>query len=358
MHEALSVAQKRIAELESENFNLKNKIQNDDHDVMVNHFFKLEVEHLNLQLKYAIDIEPIPPRIRNNREVYLDYLKHLKEIVETLREIVEEAKPDLTFFCVFGALCYPTNDSEDLGKLQPTIDIGIFVGYAPSRKGYRIYNKRTRRIMETIHVHINELTEPMAPVQLSTRPAPTFLTPRQINSRLVPNPVPASPYVPPTNKDLEILFQPMFGKYLEPPHVERLISHALAAPVPVNTVGVVAEPTIVEDNLIAPIDNDPFINMFAPEPSSEASSLGDISSAKLTYIYKIKLDEYGDVLKNKARLVAMGYRQEEGIDFKESFAPVARIEAIKIVIANDANKNMIIYQIDVKMAFLNVKLKE
>ncbi|GKD80881.1 hypothetical protein Tco_1347720, partial [Tanacetum coccineum] len=43
----------------------------------------------------------------------------------------------------FGALCYPTNDSEDLGKLQPTADIGIFIGYAPSRKGYRIYNKRT-----------------------------------------------------------------------------------------------------------------------------------------------------------------------------------------------------------------------
>ncbi|GKG35181.1 retrovirus-related pol polyprotein from transposon TNT 1-94, partial [Tanacetum coccineum] len=43
-------------------------------------------------------------------------------------------------------------------------------------------------------------------------------------------------------------------------------------------------------------------------------------------LYKVKLDEYGDVLKNKARLVAKGYRQEEGIDFEESFAPVARIE--------------------------------
>ncbi|GJW62272.1 retrovirus-related pol polyprotein from transposon TNT 1-94 [Tanacetum coccineum] len=78
---------------------------------------------------------------------------------------------------VFGALCYLTNNSEDLGKLQPIADIGIFVGYAPSRKGYRIYNKRTRRIMETIHVQFDELTEQMAPVQLSTGPAPTFLTP-------------------------------------------------------------------------------------------------------------------------------------------------------------------------------------
>ncbi|GJX07666.1 retrovirus-related pol polyprotein from transposon TNT 1-94 [Tanacetum coccineum] len=366
--------------------------------------------------KYAIDVEPIPPRNRNNMEVHLVYLKHLKESVETLREIVEEAKakrpldrslasacppntlrnchrslvfglrlfkiydggslaaqefhekvhrdvkfgndhfgaimgygdyvigesvisrtvprtpqqnnvvkrqnrtlveaartmlifskalmflwaeavatecytqnrslihthhyktpyelvhdkkPDLTFFRVFGALCYPTNDSEDLGKLQPTADIGIFVGYAPSRKGYRIYYKRTRCIMETIHVQFNELTEQMAPVQLSTRPAPTYLTPRQISLGLVPNSVPAAPY-----------------------------------------------------------------------------------------IYKVKLDEYDDVLKNKARLVAKGYRQEEGIDFKESFALVSRIEAIRIFIANAASKNMTIYQMDVKTAFLNGELKE
>nr|GEX17734.1 retrovirus-related Pol polyprotein from transposon TNT 1-94 [Tanacetum cinerariifolium] len=67
---------------------------------------------------------------------------------------------------VFGALCYLTNDSEDLGKLQLTADIGIFVGYAPSRKGYRIYNKRTQRIMETIHIQFDKLTEPIAPVHL------------------------------------------------------------------------------------------------------------------------------------------------------------------------------------------------
>ncbi|GJU98076.1 retrovirus-related pol polyprotein from transposon TNT 1-94 [Tanacetum coccineum] len=94
----------------------------------------------------------------------LIHTRHCK----TSYELVHDKKPDLTFFRVFGALCYPINDSEDLGKLQPTADIGIFVGYAPSRKGYRIYNKRTRRIMETIHVQFDELTEHMAPVKLST----------------------------------------------------------------------------------------------------------------------------------------------------------------------------------------------
>ncbi|GJW10021.1 retrovirus-related pol polyprotein from transposon TNT 1-94 [Tanacetum coccineum] len=78
----------------------------------------------------------------------------------------------------------------------------------------------------------------------------------------------------------------------------------------------------------------------------------------LKWIYKIKLDEYGDVLKNKAGLVAKGYRQEEGIDFEESFALVARIEAIRIFIANATNKNMTIYQMDVKTTFFNGELKE
>ncbi|GKC58192.1 retrovirus-related pol polyprotein from transposon TNT 1-94 [Tanacetum coccineum] len=79
---------------------------------------------------------------------------------------------------------------------------------------------------------------------------------------------------------------------------------------------------------------------------------------KLKWIYKVKTDEFGGVLKNKARLVAQGFRQEEGIDFEESFALVARIEAICIFIANAAHKNMTIYQMDVKTAFLNGELKE
>nr|GEV67506.1 retrovirus-related Pol polyprotein from transposon TNT 1-94 [Tanacetum cinerariifolium] len=143
---------------------------------------------------------------------------------KTPYELVHNKKPDLTFHHIFGALCYPINDSTDLGKLQPTADIGIFVGYAPSRKGYRIYNKRARRIMETIYVQFNELSEPMAPVQLSTGPAPTLLMPGQISLGVVPNLVSSAPYVPPNNKGLEILFQPMFDEYLEPPRVYRSIS--------------------------------------------------------------------------------------------------------------------------------------
>nr|GEU54005.1 ribonuclease H-like domain, reverse transcriptase, RNA-dependent DNA polymerase [Tanacetum cinerariifolium] len=290
--------------------------------------------------------------------------------------------PDLTFHYVFSVLYYPTNDSEDLGKLQLTADIGILAVYAPSWKGYRIYNKRTRHIIKTIHVQFDELTELMALVQIGTGPAPTFLMPRQISLGLVPNSVPTALYVLLTNKELEILFQPMFNEYLEPPRVERPVSPATAVPVLVISAGtplsttidqdkpspthspsssalqspcshhsITAGSTSIEENPLAFVDNDPFVNVFAPEPSFEASTSED-------WIYKIKLDEYGDVLKNKARLVAKGCRQEEGINFKESFAPVACIEAIKIFIINATSKNMTIYQMDVKTAFLNGKLKE
>ncbi|GJW86784.1 retrovirus-related pol polyprotein from transposon TNT 1-94 [Tanacetum coccineum] len=183
----------------------------------------------------------------------LIHTRHCK----TPYELVHDKKPGLTFFRVFGALCYPINDNKDLGKLQPTADIRIFVGYAPSRKGYRNYNKRTRRIMETIHVQFDELTEQMALVKLSTGPAPSFLTHGQISSGLVPNSVPAAPYIPPTNKDLEILFQPMFDEYLEPLRVERSVPPAPAAQVLVNSTGTPSSTTIDQD---------------APSPSHSPSS--------------------------------------------------------------------------------------
>nr|GEU40560.1 retrovirus-related Pol polyprotein from transposon TNT 1-94 [Tanacetum cinerariifolium] len=73
----------------------------------------------------------------------------------------------------------------------------------------------------------------------------------------------------------------------------------------------------------------------------------------LKWIYKVKLDELGDVLKNMTHLVERGYRQKQGINFKESFAPVARLEAIRIFISFVAHMNMFVYQMDVKTAFLN-----
>ncbi|GJU45855.1 retrovirus-related pol polyprotein from transposon TNT 1-94 [Tanacetum coccineum] len=79
---------------------------------------------------------------------------------------------------------------------------------------------------------------------------------------------------------------------------------------------------------------------------------------KLKWLWKNKKDEDQTVIRNKARLVAKGYAQEEGIDFEESFAPVARLEAVWIFVAYAAHKSFPIYQMDVKTAFLNGPLKE
>nr|GEV09379.1 serine/threonine-protein kinase tricorner-like [Tanacetum cinerariifolium] len=211
--------------------------------------------------------------------------------------------------------CYTQNRSlihtrrnktlEDLGKLQQTADIRIFVGYAPNRKGYKIYNKRTQRIMENIYVQFDELTEPMAPVQLSTGPAPRPVSP------ISAVPVPVNTVGTPSST---IIAQDAPCPNHSPASSAFQSSSLLQ--------GVSVEPTIMEDNPLTPVNNDPFVNMFALQPSSKASSSGDI--------YKIKLDEYGNALKNKAR----------------------------IFIANAASKNMIIYQMDVKTAFLNGELKE
>ncbi|GKD58213.1 gag-pol polyprotein [Tanacetum coccineum] len=274
--------------------------------------------------------------------------KQNRTLVEAARTMLIFSKASMFLWAeVFGALCYPTNVSEDLGKLKPTSNIGIFIGYAPSWKGYRIYNKRTRRIMETIHVQFDELTEQMALVQLNPprveRPvSPTLAVLVPVNS--------GTPSSTTIDQNAPSLSHSPSSLALQSPSLHQ---------------GVTTESTIREDNPFAPVDNDSFINMFALEPSSEASSSEDlipqpdcVMIIALKWIYKVKLDEYGDVLKNKAQLVAKGYRKEEGIDFEESFAPVARIEAIRIFIANAASKNMTIYQMDVKIAFLNGELKE
>nr|GEV01004.1 hypothetical protein [Tanacetum cinerariifolium] len=112
---------------------------------------------------------------------------------------------------------------------------------------------------------------------------------------------------------------------------------------------------VFEESLKTPtFSDDPLLESLHEDSTSQESS----ANMRQTHTLFKSLDEFGGVLKNKARLVAQGFRQEDGIDFEESFIPVARTEAICIFIANVAHKNMTIFQMDVKMAFLNGELKE
>ncbi|GKB02248.1 retrovirus-related pol polyprotein from transposon TNT 1-94 [Tanacetum coccineum] len=349
---------------------------------------------------------------------------------KTPYELLHDKLLDLSFFHVFGALCYPTNDSENLGKLQPKADIDF-----------------------------DELTA-MASEHSSSGPALHEMTPATISSGLVPNPSPSTPFVPPSRTDWDLLFQPLFDELLNPPssvdnpapEVITLIAEVVApepaastrspssttvdqdAPSPSNsqttpeTQSPVISNDIEEDNHdldVAHMNNDPFFGISILENDSEASSSPDViptvvhtatpNSKHVTkwtkdhpleniigelerpistrlQLYKqdsfcyydafltlVEPKNYKDaltqacwievmqeelhefergILKNKARLVARGYRQEEGINFEESFAQVARLDAIRIFLAYAAHMNMIVYQMDVKTTFLNRILRE
>nr|GEW43469.1 retrovirus-related Pol polyprotein from transposon TNT 1-94 [Tanacetum cinerariifolium] len=283
---------------------------------------------------------------------------------KTPYELLHDKLPDLSFFHVFCVLCYLTNDSENLGKLQLKADIGIFIGYASTKKAFRIYNRHTRRIIKTIHVDFDELTT-MVSEHSSSGPALHKMTHATISSGLVPPP-PSTSFVPPSRTDWDLLFQPLFDGLLTPPpsvdhpapEVIALIADVVASEPAASTSS--PSLTIVDQNAPSPIEPKNFKQaMTEPswiDPMQEeiheferlqvwelALCLDRVFLIKLKWIYKVKIDEFGGVLKNKARLVAQGFMQEEGIDFEESFAPIMRIEAIRIIIAYAAHKNMRIF---------------
>nr|GEX00873.1 hypothetical protein [Tanacetum cinerariifolium] len=287
---------------------------------------------------------------------------------------------------------------ENLGKLQPKADIRIFIGYAPAKKDFRIYNRRRRRIVETIHVDFDELTA-MASEQSSSGLALNEMTPATIRLRLVQKSSSSTPYVPPSRNDWDLLFQPMFDELLNPPPSVDHPAHEVIAlivmndplfGVPILEVTSAQSSSTVSAHLILqpdhqilqhnskwtkdhPLQNiigqlyrlvstrlqlheqalfcyyDAFLTLVEPKTYKEALTqscwieamqeelneferlevwelvphLDKVMVITLKWIYKVKLDKLGGILKNKARLVACAYCQVERIDFEESFAPTA-----------------------------------
>nr|GEV93714.1 integrase, catalytic region, zinc finger, CCHC-type, peptidase aspartic, catalytic [Tanacetum cinerariifolium] len=142
----------------------------------------------------------IPPKRKLDLTTGIYFLRCHENMDLSIGELMHSKQPDLLFFYVFGALCYPTNDSENISKLQPKADIGIFIGYALTKKAFRIYNRRTRRIVETIHVDFDELTA-MASEQSSSGPALNDMIPGTISSGLVQKSSSSTSYVPPSRND-------------------------------------------------------------------------------------------------------------------------------------------------------------
>nr|GEZ28320.1 hypothetical protein [Tanacetum cinerariifolium] len=215
-----------------------------------------------------------------------------------------------------------TSDRDDLEKMKPKADIGIFIGYFKSSRGFRIYNRRTKKIMETIHVKFNELIA-MGSDCNNSRP--------RFDCSNFQDSLEDSQSVP-SEEDLYNFFGPLYKEYYVTRTLEMSNDFAL------NTL----------DNEYIPSSSSIVVK------KNKAPQI--VSSSKepiVKWISKNKTDDKNIVIQNKSRLVAKGYSQEEGINFEESFAPVARLEVVRIFVAYVAHKNFPIYQVDVKMAFLN-----
>nr|GEU40552.1 retrovirus-related Pol polyprotein from transposon TNT 1-94 [Tanacetum cinerariifolium] len=252
-------------------------------------------------------------------------------------ELLHNKPPDLSFLHVFGALCYPINDSENLGKLQPKDDI-----VAPEP-------------VASTGSPSSTTTDQDAPSPSNSQTTP------ETQSPIIPNDVEEDNY------DLDVANMnndPFFG--IPVPEVPSDQSSSMDF---IHT-------TVHPDHQISKHNSKwtkdhPFENIIGElarpieamqEELNEFERLGvwelvprpdKVVVITLKWIYKVKLDEVGGILKNKARLVARGYRQEERINFEESFAPIVRLEAIRIFLSFAAHMNMVVYQIDMKTTFLN-----
>nr|GEZ69480.1 retrovirus-related Pol polyprotein from transposon TNT 1-94 [Tanacetum cinerariifolium] len=318
---------------------------------------------------------------------------------KTPYHIINDRKPSVEFFHIFGSVCYIVRDGENLDKMKEKGDECIFVGYSNQSKAYRVFNKRTRVIMESIHVNFDELPL-MVSDQNSSDLAPECQTMALNHDSLSPaiqyqGKVTQADRTVTTSNELDLLFSPMFDELLNgsskdvfksftvsaadapnqcQQYTTPLNNHTTPAPsckIPtlapavISFVNINQAETHAENDQVA---DDEFINIFSTSEEFHQFDRLDvwelvdrplcINVINLKWLWKNKHDEENTVIRNKSRLVAKGYAQKEGVDFEESFAPVARLEAVRLFIAYAAHKSFTIYQMDIKTTFLYGPLKK
>nr|GEX72678.1 Gag-Pol polyprotein [Tanacetum cinerariifolium] len=333
---------------------------------------KMELLHMDLCVAIACFTQ-------NRSIIHTRYKK-------TPYELLRGQKSDVEYFHVFGSLCYPTNDRDDLGKMKPKVDIGVFIGYSEASRWFQIYNRLTKKIMETIHVKFDEL---MAMASEHDCLEPELQRFNNLNTS-------AEPMNTPSKEDLDNLFDheapPIETTYDEQTSLISLkkvgeLHQEDSADFDDQVIDDPSKPVMTRQRL----HMDSEVCMYALtvstiEPKNIKEAMADYSWIEsmldelnqferlkvwelvprpegkniiaLKWIWKNKCDAENIMVRNKTLLVAKGYRQEEGIDFKESFAPIARLETVRMFFAYVAHKDINIFQMDVKTAFLNGPLKE
>nr|GEY25328.1 uncharacterized mitochondrial protein AtMg00810-like [Tanacetum cinerariifolium] len=221
------------------------------------------------------------------------------------KPVPNSRKLDISFLHVFGALCYPKNDRKDIGKLGAKGDFGFFIGYSADSCAYRVYNRQTKKIMETMNVSFDELSA-MAFEQRSSKPGLQSMTSGHISS------------------GLNLTYAPSTITTQQP------------------SEGEPSRPVLTRDQLRSNGDMCMYaLTVSTMEPKNVKEAMTDPSW----------IDSMQEELLQFKRL-------DEGINFEESFTPVTRMEAIKIFLAYAAHKSFMVFQMDVKTAFLHGSLKE
>nr|GEU30207.1 hypothetical protein [Tanacetum cinerariifolium] len=314
---------------------------------------------------------------------------------KTPYHIINDRKPFVKFFHIFVSLCYIVRDGENLDKMKEKGDACIFVGYSTQSRAYSVFNKRTRVIMETIHVNFDELPH-MASNHVSSNPVPQCQRTSLEHDSLslgsqCPENVPHAAGIVTTSNELDLLFSLMFDELLNGStqretsshHVDssnmhtfyqrRPSKHRWTKDHPLEQVtGNPSQSVRTRHQL----ESDGEMCMFAlivsrTEPKNIKETVADsawIESMQeelhlfdrldvwelvdrplckniinTKWLRKNKCDKENTVIRNKSHLVAKGYAQKEGVDFEESFAPVARLEAVRLFIAYATHKSFTVY---------------
>nr|GEV35666.1 retrovirus-related Pol polyprotein from transposon TNT 1-94 [Tanacetum cinerariifolium] len=286
---------------------------------------------------------------------------------KTAYELINGRKQNISFLHVFEALSYPKNDRKDLGKLGAKGDIGFFIGYSANFYAYRVYNRRTKKIMEIMNVIFDELSA-MTFEQCSLKPRLQSMTSKQITmyNDFIGGQPSAAIRTSPTGQAHQVLQTPTTTTTTADTAPTTTNSSSQATDI-LNTSQDVDElepqqhvqqqvdqaplqPETVADNVSnAMLNGNTFVNPFATLSTDFAESSSHYAMTDPTWIdsmqeellqfKQLDHDEENTIIRNKTRLVLRGYRQEEGINFGESFTPVAKMEAIRIFLAYAAHKS-------------------
>jgi len=266
-------------------------------------------------------------------------------------ELFKGRKSNVAHLKIFGCTCFVLNNGkENLGKFDSKVDEAIFLGYSLTSKAYRVFNRRTLNVEESMHVVFDEVVDfEENPLESNKQITGDEEYIQEALEEMYLNEIP-----PPQSKDHEKCWKSSRGLSLD--NIIGDISKGVITRNMNNFCMNVAFVSQIEPkNVQEALQDDQFERNEVWELIPRNESLQVI---RTKWVFRNKMDEDGNITKNKARLVAKGYRQEEGIDYDETYAPVARLEAIRLFPAYASIMKFKLYQMDVKSAFLNGFIKE